>query len=43
MIVGLGRAAELVADHVTAYEDHMRAVRDYLEEQLEVCELPLSV
>ncbi len=36
MIAGLGTAAELVADHVTRYGDHMRRVRDYLEGQLEV-------
>lgn len=36
MIAGLGKAAELVADHVTLYGNHMRHVRDYLEEKLEV-------
>lgn len=36
MIAGLGKAAELVAEHVALYGDHMRHVRDYLEEQLKV-------
>ena len=36
MVAGLGTAAELVADHVVLYGDHMRQVRDYLEEQLQV-------
>ena len=36
MIAGLGRAAELVADHVNLYSDHMRTIRDYLEECLQV-------
>lgn len=36
MIAGLGKAAQLVADHVTLYGDHMRSIRDYLEHQLEV-------
>ena len=36
MIAGLGKAAELVADNVMTYEEHMRTIRDYLEQQLEV-------
>ena len=36
MIAGLGKASELVADHVIDYGDHMRRVRDYLEGRLEV-------
>ncbi|XP_060007682.1 selenocysteine lyase isoform X3 [Lagenorhynchus albirostris] len=34
MIAGLGKAAELVAEKCEAYEAHMQAVRDYLEERL---------
>ncbi|XP_077011671.1 selenocysteine lyase isoform X2 [Tamandua tetradactyla] len=34
MIAGLGKAAELVSENCEAYEAHMRAVRDYLEERL---------
>jgi hypothetical protein len=36
MIAGLGKAAEIVVNHVALHRDHMRGVRDYLEEQLEV-------
>lgn len=36
MIAGLGQAAQLVSDNVEEYGAHMREVRDYLEEQLEV-------
>ena len=36
MIAGLGKAAELVADHVTTYASSMAAVRDYMEERLQV-------
>ena len=36
MIAGLGQAAQLVTDNVEEYGAHMREVRDYLEEQLEV-------
>ncbi|XP_072263876.1 selenocysteine lyase [Pyxicephalus adspersus] len=35
MIVGLGKAAELVSLHCAAYESHMREVRDYLEQRLQ--------
>ena len=38
MIVGLGRAAELVTDNVDSYSKDMREIRDYLEAQLEVSE-----
>ncbi|KAG8445404.1 hypothetical protein GDO86_010258 [Hymenochirus boettgeri] len=34
MIAGLGKAAELVSLNFTAYEDHMRSIRDYLEQRL---------
>ncbi|KAJ6669158.1 hypothetical protein lerEdw1_007967 [Lerista edwardsae] len=37
MIAGLGKAAELVNKHCEDYETHMRKIRDYLEERLEVC------
>ncbi len=43
MIAGLGKAAELVADHVTTYRDHMSSIREYLENQLEVWIPPHSV
>ena len=36
MIAGLGQAAQLVTDNVDEYGAHMREVRDYLEEQLQV-------
>ena len=36
LLAGLGRAAELVADHVSSYSSSMSAVRDYLEEKLQV-------
>ncbi|XP_054556165.1 selenocysteine lyase [Talpa occidentalis] len=36
MIAGLGKAAELVTRNCEAYEAHMRDVRDYLEERLQV-------
>ncbi|XP_069831613.1 selenocysteine lyase [Dendropsophus ebraccatus] len=35
MIAGLGKAAELVSLHCAAYENHMRSVRDYMEERLQ--------
>ncbi|XP_004475876.1 selenocysteine lyase isoform X2 [Dasypus novemcinctus] len=35
MIAGLGKAAELVVENCEAYEAHMEAVRDYLEDRLE--------
>ncbi|XP_056420620.1 selenocysteine lyase isoform X2 [Hyla sarda] len=35
MIAGLGKAAELVSLHCTVYENHMRSVRDYMEERLQ--------
>lgn len=38
MIVGLGRAAQLVTDNVDRYFAHMSEIRDYLEAQLEVSE-----
>ncbi|XP_042202425.1 selenocysteine lyase-like [Callorhinchus milii] len=34
MIAGLGKAAELVCQHLDEYERHMRQMRDYLEELL---------
>lgn len=34
MIAGLGKAAELVVKNVSRYEQHMRSVRDYLEQKL---------
>ncbi|KAM5165520.1 selenocysteine lyase [Mantella aurantiaca] len=34
MIVGLGKAAELVSLHCAEYESHMRQVRNYLERRL---------
>ncbi|CAM9519278.1 unnamed protein product [Lampetra planeri] len=34
MIAGLGKAAELVCQHLDEYERHMRQTRDYLEELL---------
>ncbi|XP_025023159.1 selenocysteine lyase [Python bivittatus] len=36
MIAGLGKAAELVNEKSELYEAHMRKVRDYLEERLEI-------
>ncbi len=36
LIAGLGKAAELVADHVTTYSSSMSTVRNYLEERLQV-------
>ncbi|KAM9316461.1 selenocysteine lyase [Gastrophryne carolinensis] len=36
MIAGLGKAAELVSVHCAAHESHMREVRDYLEQRLQV-------
>ncbi len=36
MIAGLGKAAELITNHVILYGDHMRSVRNYLESKLEV-------
>ncbi|XP_063965195.1 selenocysteine lyase-like [Lytechinus pictus] len=35
MIAGLGKAAEIVTENVKQFEDHMRRVRDYLEERIE--------
>jgi cysteine sulfinate desulfinase/cysteine desulfurase-like protein len=37
MIVGLGKAAELVSKNLKQYEKHMRNMRDYLENSLMVC------
>ncbi|XP_063771874.1 selenocysteine lyase isoform X2 [Pseudophryne corroboree] len=34
MIAGLGKAAELVILHCAEYENHMKGVRDYLEQRL---------
>jgi hypothetical protein len=36
MIVGLGKAAELVIKNLNKYSSHMREIRDYLEKCLEV-------
>ena len=36
MIAGLGKAAELVTEHLASYRDHMETTRDYLEQQLKV-------
>lgn len=36
MIAGLGKAAELIVNHVMQYGCHMKLIRDYLEEELEV-------
>ncbi|XP_075057820.1 selenocysteine lyase-like isoform X2 [Mixophyes fleayi] len=36
MIAGLGKAAELVSLHCAEYENHMKGVRDYLEQKLQV-------
>ncbi|XP_062506155.1 selenocysteine lyase-like [Corticium candelabrum] len=36
MIAGLGKAAELVCKHISDYHEHMKTVRDYLEQQLEL-------
>ncbi|XP_075717448.1 selenocysteine lyase isoform X2 [Rhinoderma darwinii] len=36
MIAGLGKAAELVNLHCIVYENHMRSVRDHLEQRLQV-------
>ena len=36
MIAGLGQAAQLVIDNIEQYGAHMREIRDYLEEQLQV-------
>lgn len=36
MIVGLGKAAELVSEHLDQYSSRMRETRDYLEERLVV-------
>ncbi|XP_063162947.1 selenocysteine lyase [Candoia aspera] len=36
MIAGLGKAAELVNENSELYEAHMKKVRDYLEERLEI-------
>ncbi|KAI0237332.1 Selenocysteine lyase [Lamellibrachia satsuma] len=35
MIAGLGKAAELVIMNVQRYEDHMKEMRDYLEDSLQ--------
>ncbi|KAM4041035.1 selenocysteine lyase isoform 1-T2 [Anomaloglossus baeobatrachus] len=35
MIAGLGKAAELVSLHCAAYENHMRSVRDHMEQRLQ--------
>jgi cysteine sulfinate desulfinase/cysteine desulfurase-like protein len=34
MIVGLGKAAELVTKNLEKYSCHMKEIRDYLEEKL---------
>ncbi len=36
MIVGLGKASELVTKHLEKYSHHMKDVRDYLETRLKV-------
>lgn len=36
MIAGLGQAAQLVTNNLEKYGTHMKEIRDYLEEQLEV-------
>ena len=36
MIIGLGKAAELVTKNLKKYNNHMKQIRDYLEESLEV-------
>ncbi|XP_069583853.1 selenocysteine lyase isoform X2 [Ranitomeya imitator] len=36
MIAGLGKAAELVSLHCVVYGNHMRSVRDYMEQRLQV-------
>jgi hypothetical protein len=36
MIMGLGKAAELVVKNLDKYHDHMKIIRDYLEDSLEV-------
>ena len=36
MIVGLGKAAELVTENLEKYSSHMREMRDYLELRLSV-------
>jgi selenocysteine lyase len=36
MIVGLGKAAELVIKNLEKYSSHLREIRDYLEKRLEV-------
>ena len=36
MIVGLGKAAELVSEYLDQYSSRMREIRDYLEERLVV-------
>lgn len=34
MIIGLGKAAELVTNNLIKYSNHMRTIRDYLEKRL---------
>ena len=36
MIVGLGKAAELVTINLNKYSTHMKLIRDYLEHRLKV-------
>lgn len=36
MIIGLGKAAELVTKNLIKYSNHMRNIRDYLEKRLTV-------
>lgn len=36
MIVGLGKAAELVSEKLDQYSSKMREIRDYLEQRLVV-------
>ena len=36
MIIGLGKAAELVTNNLIKYSNHMRTIRDYLEKRLTV-------
>lgn len=36
MIVGLGVAAKLVSDNMDKYSDHMKSIRDYLQNELVV-------
>lgn len=39
MIVGLGKAAQLVNNNLKKFTNHMKSVRDYLEDRLMVSKL----